>query len=173
MKIHSPQPSSWVMRHSAHIRPEGSVLDLASGTGRNARWLASQGFQVEAADKDESALYGMREVANIAIRHVDLENGEWSYADSRFDAIVVCRYLYRPLLPLLNHSLASGGVLIYETFMQGHEAFGRPSNPDFLLAPNELLHVFQPVFRVMAYEEGMLQSAPDPAVLQRIVAIKA
>jgi len=162
-------PSLWVTHHAPLIRPGGSVLDLACGGGRNARWLAAQGWQVEAVDHDAAALAGLHGLTNLAARQADLENTPWPYPGRRFDGIVVCRYLHRPLLPLLAQSLAEGGVLIYETFMQGQEQFGRPSNPDFLLRPDELLQVFSATLRVIAFEQGGI-SEPNPAMLQRICA---
>jgi hypothetical protein len=73
----------------------------------------------------------------------DLEDGSpWPFAGQRFGGIVVTNYLHRPLLPVLAQSLAEQGVLIYETFMLGNEKFGKPSNPNFLLRPGELLQAF-------------------------------
>ena len=72
-------------------------------------------------------------------------------------------------LPLLPEILGQGGVLIYETFMLGHERFGRPSNPDFLLRPDELLETFAPYLDIVAFEQGEV-GAPAPAMLQRICA---
>jgi SAM-dependent methyltransferase len=160
------------MREFSHlIKLQGKVLDVAAGKGRNARWLAQQGFRVEAVDRDIAALESMQGIANITIHESDLENADWPYAVREFDAIVVCRYLYRPLLPYLVSSLASGGVLIYETYMQGHEAYGRPHNPDFLLKPDELLTRFGNDLKTLAFEQGLLEKSP-PAVLQRICAAK-
>lgn len=73
------------------------------------------------------------------------------------------------LLPQIVSSLAEGGVLIYETFAEGNETVGKPSRPDFLLRPGELLEVCRDL-RVVAFEEGFL-SAPDRFV-QRIVAVR-
>lgn len=169
---HADSPASpWLCRHAQHIRPQGRVLDVAAGSGRNARWLAQQGFRVEAVDRDAEALASMQGSAGITTRIADIENSAWPYAGQKFDAIVVCRYLHRPLLPLLTVNLATQGVLIYETFMQGHEAYGRPQNPDFLLHSNELLHVFAADLTVIAFEQGKLEQTP-PAVLQRICAVK-
>jgi SAM-dependent methyltransferase len=159
------RPSAWIMRFASGIKPQGRVLDVAAGSGRNARWLAAQGWQVEAVDRDETALSAMAGLAGISIRVADIEHGDWPYRGRQFDGIVVCRYLYRPLFPLLAESLAPDGILLYETFMQGHEAYGRPSNPDFLLRPNELLEAFMPRLRPVAFEQGY-----DPlqkAVVQR------
>lgn len=166
------KPSAWLCRFAHLIKPQGSVLDVAAGAGRNARWLTEQGFKVEAVDRDAVALNTIIGLDNISTETADLENAPWPYANQKFDAIVVCRYLHRPLLPILATSLAAHGILIYETFMRGHEAYGRPQNPDFLLNSNELLQVFMPSLTVIAFEQGLLEQSP-PAVLQRICVIKS
>ncbi|ROH88556.1 class I SAM-dependent methyltransferase [Pseudomethylobacillus aquaticus] len=164
-------PSGWVTQHAQHIRACGRVLDLACGSGRHARWLAAQGWQVDAVDRDSDALASLANMHNIQVLHADLENAPWPY-DGLFDGIVVTRYLHRALFPHLTAALAPGGVLIYETFMRGHEQYGRPANPDFLLMPDELRKVFEPTLQVLAFEQGMLQTMP-PAMLQRICAQRA
>lgn len=162
------------MQYSHLIPPGGRVLDVASGAGRNAVWLAQQGFRVTAVDRDAEALAILANLAPRAETQVhDLEQDGWPYSSERFDAIVVCRYLHRPLLPYLVQNLAHGGVLIYETFMQGHEQYGRPKNTDFLLKNNELFDFFKPMMKIVAYEEGLLQLPPNPAILQRIAAVRA
>lgn len=164
-------PSAWVRQHAAQIRSGGLVLDLACGRGRNARWLASQGWQVEAVDHDAAALHAMHGIAGIRTMLADLKNAAWPYAGKLFDGIVVCRYLHRPLLPKLAERLAPGGVLIYETFMQGQATFGRPSNPDFLLQPDELYAAYAQDLTIVAFEQGRFDE-PNPAMLQRICATK-
>ncbi|MFJ5445204.1 class I SAM-dependent methyltransferase [Methylobacillus methanolivorans] len=167
------QPSIWLMQHSHYIKTGGKVLDVASGHGRNAIWLAQQGFKVTAVDRDAAALSTLKNQAPSVDTHLqDLEQGCWPYSQQQFDAIIVCRYLHRPLLPLLANSLAASGVLIYETFMEGHEQYGRPRNPDFLLKSNELLISYLPLFKVISYNEGVLEQEPSPAVIQRLVAVK-
>jgi SAM-dependent methyltransferase len=164
-------PSAWVRRFAPLVRSGGRVLDLASGSGRNARWLAARGWQVEAVDCDAAALNTMHGIANISTRHADLEQEPWPYAGQQFDAIVVCRYLHRPLLPLLAASLAPHGVLIYETFMRGQEKIGRPRRPEFLLWPNELLVSFGTGLILVAFEQGV-DASTQPAVVQRICLVK-
>jgi hypothetical protein len=78
-------------------------------------------------------------------------------------------YLHRPLFPALLKALARDGVLIYETFAAGNERLGRPSNPDFLLRPGELLEAFAGL-TVIAFEQGEV-SVPRPAVIQRIATV--
>jgi SAM-dependent methyltransferase len=168
--FHEP-PSEWLLRHAELIPPGGRVLDLACGRGRNARWLAEQGWTVLGADRDPEALAGLGQVPGLTTQCLDLENGPWPYNEPIFDAVVVCRYLHRPRLPLLAQALRPGGVLIYETFMLGQEKLGRPSNPDFLLRPDELREVFAPLLDIVAFEQGLL-SSPHLAMLQRLCATK-
>lgn len=160
-------PSSWICRWS-HLVPEaGRVLDVACGAGRHLRWFASRGHAVTGVDRDPAAI-----AANAGIGRVvqaDIENGPWPFGGERFDAVVVTNYLWRPLLPAVLASLAPGGVLIYETFAQGHETVGRPSRADFLLRPGELLQAFG-ALRTVAYEDGYLE---NPArFVQRIAAVR-
>ena len=156
----------------AHLLPEGGhVLDLACGSGRHLRWLVQQGFKVTGVDRDTDAVAPLRTMAAPAeIIVADLEGAPWPLGDRRFDGIVVTNYLWRALLPRIAAALAPGGVLIYETFADGQEHFGRPSRPEFLLARGELLRAFADL-QVVAFEEG-LESDPERCV-QRIVAVAA
>lgn len=161
-------PSAWVARWAPLIRPGGTVLDVACGSGRHARWLAALGFEVDAVDRDTASFADPP--AGVTLLAADLEDGSpWPYAGRRFDAIVVTNYLHRPLLPVLVEALEPGGVLIYETFARGNERFGKPSNPAFLLAPGELLDAVRGRLRVIAYEDVTV-SEPRPAALQRMAA---
>lgn len=170
---HDGAPVDWIVRH-AHLVPRaGRVLDVAAGHGRHARYFAQRGAQVLAVDRDADALADVARTPGVETRVADLEHGDWPFADTRFDAVIVVNYLHRPLLPLLRGALVPGGVLLYETFAQGNEAFGRPRNPDFLLAPGELLALAQspPALLVIAFEQGLVQRAGQRAVVQRVAAV--
>lgn len=167
---HIDEPSAWVMRWAPLIARGGRVLDVASGGGRHARWLAAQGHAVEAVDRDQNALAALAGVASVNTRVADLENAPWPYAGQAFAGVVVVNYLHRPLLPRLLDALAPGGVLIYETFAAGNERFGRPRNPDFLLQPGELLRAAHGRLEVIAYE-NLTVELPRPAVVQRMCAV--
>jgi SAM-dependent methyltransferase len=165
------KPSSWVVKHQPLIRKGGRVLDLACGKGRHAIRFAQQGYQVDAIDRDAQVVSNMVGMSNINVIIVDLEVGEWPNSDQFYDGLIVSRYLYRPMLHTLAAMLNPGGVLIYETFMVGNERFGKPSNPDFLLLPNELLDIYSPLLNIISFEQGEEQT-PRPAVMQRICATK-
>lgn len=164
--------SPWVARFAPLARAGGRVLDVACGGGRHALHFAALGFRVDAVDRDAQALARLAGADGVTVRQADIESGPWPYAGLVFDAIVVTNYLHRPLLPVLAAGLAPGGVLIYETFAQGNGSYGRPSNPDFLLAPGELLALAAAArLQVAAYEHGYTE-APKPAVVQRLAAIR-
>ena len=164
-------PSAWVCRFARLITAGGAVLDLACGQGRHARHLAGLGYRVEAVDRDGASLAALAGVAGIATRCADLEGSPWPYAAGCFDGIVVTNYLYRPLIADLLAALRPGGVLIYETFALGNEKLGRPSNPEFLLRPGELLQWVEGRLETLAFEQGRVES-PKPAVIQRICALR-
>ena len=160
-------PSRWVQRWASLVAPGGSVLDVACGPGRHLRWFAERGFKGTGVDRDPDALASLQGVCEGVL--ADIENGPWPLPGRRFDAVVVTNYLWRPLFPVLLDSVADGGVLIYETFGLAQASVGRPSKPDFLLRPGELLQAVAGL-RVIAYEDGFLD-APERFV-QRIAAVR-
>lgn len=166
-----PEPSAWVRRFAPLIPAGGSVLDLACGRGRHARYLAGLGYRVEAVDRDAEALAAMDGVPGVAIRQADLEGGAWPYFGRGFDGIVVTNYLWRPLMPQVLNALEEGAVLIYETFMAGNERFGRPAKPEFLLRPGELLDLVRRRMGIVAFEQGEV-AEPAPAMVQRLCATR-
>lgn len=165
-------PSPWVVRHAQSIPARGKVLDLACGSGRHARFLAGLGYPVLAVDRDARALAGVSTIKGITTRQLDLEGEEWPLAGQVFDGIVVTNYLWRPRLPDVLALLAPGGVLIYETFMVGNAAYGKPSNPAFLFQAGELRQLAAAAgLREVEYAEGYVAS-PKPAMRQAICAIR-
>lgn len=165
------EPSPWLVRQARHLRPGARVLDLACGSGRHSRWLATGGHAVLAVDRDQLALAGLAQVSGIETLVADLEGETWPLAGQQFDAVLVTNYLYRPRLEDTVQLLAPGGILIYETFMVGHEVFGKPSRPDFLLQPGELLELARRTgLFVMAFEQGLTGT---PARVQRLCAIRS
>lgn len=162
-------PSPWVTRFTSLLSPDATVLDVACGHGRHLRWFAALGHAVTGVDRDPAALAASQGLGETLL--ADIESGPWPLAGRTFGAVVVTHYLWRPLMPTLLGSVQPGGVLIYETFAAGNETVGKPSRPDFLLQPGELLQwCAAPEWRVVAYEDGFL-TKPDRFV-QRIAAVR-
>ncbi|MDH4181092.1 MAG: class I SAM-dependent methyltransferase [Betaproteobacteria bacterium] len=166
-------PSRWIARFASLVREGSRVLDLACGQGRHARFFAARGCDVLAVDRDGAALATLAGVPRVSTLEADLEGAPWPLAGSAFDAIVIVNYLHRPLFAPLLDALAPDGVLLYETFAAGNEAFGRPSNPAFLLRPGELLEVARGRLAVVAFEQGRVRGAERDAVVQRLAAVGA
>ena len=104
------------------------------------------------------------------VLQADIEAGPWPFAGRTFGGVVVTNYLWRPRLPDIVAAIAPGGVLLYETFAAGNETVGRPSRPDFLLQPGELIGACAGL-HVVAYEDGYLET--PPRFVQRIAAIRS
>ncbi len=182
------KPSAWLGRW-AHLLPAQSVvLDIACGHGRHMKFLASLGHQVTGIDRSPEAIYSASAWGETIL--ADIENSPWPLtqnsqnlqnpetpkntqssprpATRQFGAVIVTNYLWRPLFGVMAQSLAPGGILIYETFARGNETVGKPSRPDFLLEPGELIQAFSGL-HLIAYECGFLAD-PDRFV-QRMVAV--
>ena len=162
------EPSPWIVRFAPLVPAAGTVLDVACGGGRHTQFFLSRGHAVVAVDRDVSAVIG----SGAEVIEADLEDGSpFPLAGRRFDGVVVTNYLWRPILPAIVDAVAPGGVLLYETFAAGNERFGRPRRPEFLLAPGELLEAVGAGFRVVGYEDVVVDE-PRPAAVQRICAVR-
>jgi len=160
-------PSEWIVRWSHLLAPGASVLDVACGAGRHMQWFAGRGHRVTGVDRSPEAI----EAAGAFGRTIaaDIESGPWPFTGQAFGAVVVTNYLWRPRMADIVAAVAPGGVLLYETFAAGNETVGKPSRPDFLLQPGELLRATTGL-RVVGYEDGFLP-APERFV-QRIAAVR-
>jgi SAM-dependent methyltransferase len=156
-----------VQRWGSLVARGATVLDVACGSGRHLRWFAERGAKVTGVDRDAQATEPLRALGRIVV--ADIETGAWPFDGEQFGAVVVTNYLWRPLLPTLLASVAAGGLLIYETFALGNQTVGKPSNPDFLLKPGELLAAAQGL-RVLGYEDGFLDQ--PPRFVQRVAAVR-
>ena len=165
-------PARWLVDH-AHLLPAtGDALDVASGSGRHAFWLAARGLTTLAIDRSAAAIAGIRENAarlGLPVRAeiVDLETNETTLPVGAYDAIVVVHYLHRALFPALTAALKPGGVLVYETFIRAQALRGKPTNPAFLLEPGELRDLVAPL-EVLAGREGEFEGK----MLASVIAVR-
>jgi SAM-dependent methyltransferase len=151
-------PSAWLLSHLELLPPHGRVLDVACGRGRHALYLARLGYRVHAVDREADVIADLRAAAAqgqlpLTCEVVDLETDPPpSLGTSQFDAVLVFRYLHRPVFPSLIEAMAPGGCLIYETFTVAQALRGGPTNPRFLLKPGELVELAAPLAIVDARE---------------------
>jgi len=173
-------PDAWIIKF-APLVPKGQILDLACGRGRHGRYFLNQNYPVTFLDKNISGVADLKTHPKAKLMQYDLETPTpgsgyqekgvlWPFDVDLFSGIVVSNYLYRPLFPYLLQSLKPGAVLLYKTFSQGNEQFGKPSNPAFLLYENELRDVFEPALDIVDFRQGK-ESNPD-RITQAICAIK-
>ncbi|MFH1804395.1 MAG: methyltransferase domain-containing protein [Pseudomonadota bacterium] len=144
-------PSDWIITHCPPVPPGGTALDVACGNGRHAQFLVDAGWQVTVTDRDVSGVIDMQD--HLEVIKTDLEAAPWPLPERQFDLVVVTNYLHRPLFADLQRAVRPGGWLLYETFMQGNEAFGQPRSPQFLLRPDELRDVFAD-WQFIAFDQG-------------------
>lgn len=163
--------SPWIERFAPLVPAGARVLDVAAGSGRHTRFFAERGHPVVAVDRDVRDLAPLaRSYPAVEVIEADLETGRPPpFTGHRFGAVVVTNYLHRPLFPDLLGAVAGDGVLLYETFAVGHERFGPPSNPDYLLCREELLDTVRGRLTVLAYED-LVVDQPRRARMQRIFA---
>jgi len=151
-------------QHSWRIQP-GRALDIATGRGRNALFLAEKGFRVEGVDISETALQAARERAKekglaIIFKQADLDDVE--LPDAAYDMILNFDFLQRSLIPKMKRALKPGGHIIFETYLIDQRVLGHPKNPVYLLGHNELLELFRD-FRILCYREGKFAEGGEEA----------
>lgn len=156
-------PADVLTENSFFLPKTGSALDLASGLGANALFLAEQGLDTHAWDISSVALNRLQQKANqnklkISVKQALIETN--CLNKQSFDVIVVSRFLDRSLCNEIIASLKPDGLLFYQTFVRDKITNAGPNNPDFLLARNELLQLFK-ALTLVAYREnsdiGILQ----------------
>lgn len=171
--------SDWIEAFLPGATAAGAVIDVACGAGRHLRRALALGHPVVGIDRDVSGLADLagRSDVEILAHDFEAEGGlALPLAGRRFAAVIVTNYLFRPLFPVLRDLVAEDGMLLYETFVRGQERYGKPSNPEFLLAPNELLSpALIEGLVVVAFEHGLLPPKPavsqTPKIVQRLCAV--
>ncbi len=170
--------SAWVRRFLSGVRPGGRILDVACGGGRNMRAALAAGLAVTGVDRNLTGVTDLSATKGVQLFEMDLEMGEAAplsaqfggqFGAGGFDGVIVTNYLWRPIMADVVAMVRPDGILIYETFALGNARYGRPSNPDFLLKPGELVEAIRPALTAIAYEHVSLS---EPArVVQRIAAV--
>lgn len=142
-----------------HLLPaQGTALDLACGLGANALLLAQAGLTTHAWDISATALTQLHQFAQqqqLTLHTLQRDIEAQPPAAGSFDIIVVSDFLFRPICAAIQAALKPGGLLFYTTWCAHKQSAQGPSNPDFLLQNNELLHLFSPM-QIRFYQEDGL-----------------
>jgi tellurite methyltransferase len=159
-----PVAATVLQNHLQFLPTQGSALDLACGLGGNALLLAKCGLATSAWDiaaigLEKLQLFAALQDFAVTSRQIDLEND--AFPSQTFDVITVSRYLHRPLFANIVLALNSGGVVYYQTFT-AKAGNGAPSNPNFLLADNELLEQFSSL-ETLFYQQDNSDDKPNMA----------
>ncbi len=148
------RPPSELLKRFKKNAPGHSAIDLASGTGRNARYLAQEGFEVDAVDISAVALERLaKETEGFPIRCLERDLDHFTPEKERYDLLVMTNFLDRDLIARCAKSMKSGALFLIETYMDHPQNEKQNSHPDFLLAPQELKHFFNQDFTLLAYKE--------------------
>ena len=117
---HDPSPAPLLVEAVRGVAP-GRALDLACGAGRNAVWLAEQGWEVVAIDGASEAIRILRERdARVDGRVIDLESGApLPFADDTFDLVAILHYHYRPLFREAQRVVKPGGLVVCSALLNG------------------------------------------------------
>ena len=165
------QISNWV-KYCLEIIPnkKGRVLDLACGKGRHSIFLSNYGYNVLAVDINQESLNCFNNKL-IKKKIIDIENlKNWPLEKVNFDIIVVTNFLNRSIFSSIIKSINKNGYLIYETFSEGHQNIGKPSNPDYILKQRELISVCVEL-KLISYEEIYTENSISNSFKQRIFSV--
>jgi tellurite methyltransferase len=135
--------------------PKGSVIDIASGSGRDCLFLAGQGFTVYGLERSREALNIARKAAAGQKGQAIFVQGDAErlpFRKNSVEGIMAFYFLARETIPVMQSLLKKGGLIIYETFLKRQNAIDRRRNPDFLLDDGELLSLCS-TFQLLHYEE--------------------
>jgi 2-polyprenyl-3-methyl-5-hydroxy-6-metoxy-1,4-benzoquinol methylase len=169
-RLEAGEPHPFLREHVG-LLPRGEALELAMGEGQNAIFLAQQGFSVRGFDISAIAVERARQLAQRAGVKIDAQVVDLravALPRETYDVIVCFYYLQRDLWPHIVAALKPGGMVVYETFTIDQAQFGHPTNPDYLLRPNELLHAFREL-RIRIYRDLII---PGPKAVASLIGEK-
>jgi tellurite methyltransferase len=169
------EPNPLLKRH-IHLLPKGRALDVATGEGRNAVFMAQNGFEVDAVDISEKGLKKARKLARekrVKINTFLVDLDRYQIEKERYDLIANFYFLKRRLIPRIRKGLKKGGKVIFETYLLEHRTFGTggPKQAKYFLKPNEPLRLFRN-FRILFYREGIFKEGGKRKAVASLIAEK-
>ena len=164
------------LKRNLSLFRKGKALDIATGEGRNAVFLAQHGFDVDAVDISEVGLKKAKKLAKetgvkINTFHADLDT--YQINPEGYDLITNFYFLKRSLIPKIKMGLKKGGKVVFETYTLEHRNLATcgPKQAKYFLKPNELLKLFDK-FRILRYREGIFKEGGKKKAIASLVAEK-
>ena len=169
------EPNPFLKKY-IHLLPKGKALDIASGEGRNAVFLAQQGFEVDAVDISGKGLKKAQKLAReqgVKIKTFLVDLDQYQIEKERYDLIANFYYLKRRLIPRIKKGIKKGGRVVFETYLLEHRTLGTggPKQAKYFLKPNELLRLFKN-FRILFYREGIFKEGGRKKAVASLIAEK-
>lgn len=169
------EPNPFLKKHT-HLLPKGKALDIASGEGRNAVFLAQHGFEVDAVDISEKGVRKAKKLARekgVKMNTFLVDLDQYPIEKERYDLIANFYFLKRRLIPRIKKGLKKGGKVIFETYLLEHRTLGTggPKQAKYFLKPNELLRLFKD-FRILFYREGIFRESGKKKAVASLIAEK-
>lgn len=169
------EPSPFLKR-SIHLLPKGKALDIASGEGRNAVFLAQQGFEVDAVDISRVGLRKAQKLAReagVKINTLYSDLDTYKIEKEKYDLIANFYFLTRSLIPKIKKGLKKGGSVVFETYILEQRGLGTggPKHARYFLKHNELLRLFRN-FRILFYREGIFKEGGRKKAVASLIAEK-
>ena len=152
--ITGKEPVEWLKNHSDMLNGKGFALDIASGEGRNAVFVAEKGYETLAVDVSTTGLkkaHALADEKGVTIKTcvVDLDN--WKIEQNAFDLILCFNFLDRLIFPAITNALKPGGLIFFETFTVDYLKYSSFKR-EWVLEHNELLDAFSEL-RILYYRE--------------------
>lgn len=170
------EPNPFLKKY-IHLLPKGrKALDIASGEGRNAVFLAQHGFDVDAVDISEKGLRKSIKLARekgVKINTFLVDLDQYQIEKEKYDLIANFYFLRRDLILKIKKGLKQGGMVIFETYTLEQRQIGKegPKQARYFLKPNELLRLFKD-FRILFYREGVFKEGGRKKAVASLIAKK-
>ncbi len=154
--IYGKEPTAF-LNEKLSLLKKGKALVLAMGEGRNAVYLAENGFDVTGVDISAVGIEKCERLAEergVVVNSVVANLTDYDMGREQYDLITNFYFFDKSILPGVIDSLKPGGIFIFETYSRDHPKHSKfgPKNPDYLVKPNELLEIFKSL-RILYYED--------------------
>jgi len=162
------------LKENVYRLPQGKALDVAMGTGRNAIFLATHGYEVDGIDCSSVAVEKVQSFAqkeSLLINAAQADLSDYQIAEGTYEVILNFYFLERAMIPQIKKALRPGGMLLFETYTIEQPQYGRPHNPAYLLKPNELLNSFMKL-HIIYYHERVDKQQKETKAIASLLAQK-